>query len=194
MILYSFVRCPFAIRARSTLLACKIEYEHREVNLKDKPQSLLEYSHKGTVPVLVLDDGTVIDESFDIMTWAIAQADPAKLYRAQGQDLIQDTMDNFLPGVYQCKYPERYQVDHAQVRQNNQKWLQRLEQLLTKTSFVIDNDLSYVDLAILPFIRQWRHIDIDYFTSLKQTNAWLNKITEQDFFQKAMLKHPVWQD
>lgn len=195
MILYSFKRCPFAIRARSVLIACGVQYEHREVNLKDKPKSLLEFSPKGTVPVLVLDNKQIIDESIDIIKWAIGENDPLALARPNSADvIIDDTMSNFLPGIYQCKYPERYDVDHEEIKQKNRLWLQSKDKILSKQKYLFDDSISYVDFAVFPFFRQWRHIDQEFFESLNATNTWLESILAQDFFDKVMQNHPVWQD
>lgn len=184
------------MRARTALILCGHTYEHREVNLKDKPKSLLTYSPKGTVPVLILADGTVIDESLDIIKWAIKTNDPQHLARPiTAEAILNDTMANFLPGIYQCKYPERYDVDQELVRANNREWLLALEKILSKQTYIIDQKLSYIDLAIYPFIRQWRHIDTDYFiTNFKATNNWLTKITNADFFELVMANHITWQD
>lgn len=194
MILYSFIRCPFAIRARLALNYCGLNYEIREVNLKQKPKSLLEYSPKGTVPVLILDDGTIIDESFDIMKWAISTSDENKLSRPnESISIIEDCMKNFLPGVYHCKYPERYDVDPSLAKAKNQEWLKKLEAILEQ-EFVIDNKISIADLAIFPFIRQWQNIDEDFTKNLKNTTRWLQTITKSEQFKKAMVKQSIWLD
>ena len=193
MFLYSFKRCPFAIRARMTLLACGIKYEHREVNLKQKPDSLIKYSPKATVPVLVLNDSEIIDESFDIMLWAIRQKDPLSLgCDSKYETIVEDCMQNFLPGVYHCKYPERYDVDINAARNANIAWLAKFEQELATKKFLVSNRITYIDLAIFPFIRQWWHIEPD--SEFVKINNWLEDIKAKEFYKLAMQNFEVWQD
>lgn len=195
MILYSFKRCPFAIRARMTLIACGLDYEHREVDLKQKPKSLLQYSPKGTVPVLVLKDKTVIDESIDIMRWAIKQKDPMSLARANAsQAIINSTMSEFLPRIYHCKYPERYDVDHQEAKTKNQNWLIEFNSVLASNNYVLDDRLSLHDLAIFPFIRQWHNIDQEFTENQANIMRWLNAISCTEFFDQAMTKYPIWSE
>lgn len=194
MILYSFKRCPFAIRARMSLIACEIFYEHREVDLKNKPRSLIEYSPKATVPVLILDDGSVIDESYDIIKWAIRNNDPCKLSREQADEtIIEDTMQNFLPRIYHCKYPERYDTDKNQALELNRKWLAQFNED-NSNRYVFDDNLSYIDIAIFPFVKQWHYIDKEFTESQAWVFSWLNRIYQSEIFEKTMNNYPKWQD
>jgi|688.fasta_scaffold22095_7 glutathione S-transferase len=213
-ILYSFIRCPYAIRARLALCCAKTVYELREVRLKDKPVSLLEYSPKGTVPVLILPDRTVIEQSLDIMFWALeknntkqnSQYTNQPLLSLSGKDkeyadyLIKENDGNFKYALDRYKYPNRYANDENQNstslewRNEAEKFLKELENQLNPHAYLFGDQLSYADLALMPFVRQFAKVDPEWFCNspYKQLNNWLNKIEQSDLFETVIRKYEPW--
>lgn len=200
-ILYSFRRCPYAMRARSALIISGIELDHREVELRDKPAEMLTASPKGSVPVLVLQDGSVIDESWDIMLWAL---------RTQGTHhwlgenechvtatlpLLHENDSTFKQALDRYKYPERF-PEHPQrfYREQGEAFLQRLETRLTEAPYLLGDTFSIADAALLPFIRQFAAVDSAWFSTAPypKLRAWLTRYTESEMFAKVMRKFPVW--
>ena len=198
-ILYSFRRCPYAIRARLAIKISNVKIELREVKLSDKPKEMLECSAKGTVPVLKLPDGTVIDESRDIMTWALKQHDPqhwlpATLNDTQETNALIDLNDNeFKQHLDHYKYADRFpeqSIEHY--RQQAEKFLQQLEEKLTKTDYLLNNTISLVDMAIFPFIRQFAFVDKSWFDQSQyvKCQAWLKTLLDGQLFTDVMKKSP----
>jgi glutathione S-transferase len=191
-ILYSFRRCPYAIRARMALQYAKIYPEIIEVNLKDKAPSFLHAAPKGTVPALILDNGTLIDESMDIINYALQQHDPDQWHPKNMQPsltLIHLNDTHFKQAVDCCKYATRYTTQ--QYLQAQQKCIQILTQwdaLLTKQPFFHGNHFGLADLALLPFIRQCLHLKL-YQTHplLPALRAWLQHNTTSKLFLSVML-------
>ncbi|MBW8076557.1 MAG: glutathione S-transferase [Gallionella sp.] len=201
-ILYSFRRCPYAMRARCALVTSGISVEHREVMLRDKPAAMLAASPKGSVPVLVLADGQVIDESWDIMLWALRQHDPQGwlgkdgLYAQAALPWVHENDTGFKRALDRYKYPERF-PEHPQeaYRAMGEAFLQRLEQRLTVTPYLLGNTLSVADAALLPFVRQFSAVDSDWFASAPypKLRGWLERFTSSELFAQVMQKTPVWQ-
>jgi glutathione S-transferase len=201
-VLYSFRRCPYAMRARMALYYSGINCELREVNLRDKPDSLFEISPKGTVPVLQLKDGTVIDESLDIIKYSISQNDPEKIGELDKE--MQSRVDNIISAndiefvglLRKYKYFENYQ-EQTQVAYRNQIetiFLEKYEDILKGNKFLIGKK-SIADIAVLPFIRQFAFVERDWFFSSKYKNMinWLNAAIENDIFENVILaKHDMW--
>lgn len=190
-ILYSFRRCPYAIRARMALKYSGIAVEIREVKLNNKPQQMLDYSAKGTVPVLILDNDKVIDESLDIMLWAISQHD-SNNWRVEGFEQLIDENDNvFKKHLDQYKYSIRY-PEHSKeyYRQQGEIFLQQLEQRLEKHKYLLCEQITIADVAIFPFIRQYAHVDKQWFdqTPYRQLQSWLNEFLQSDLFHAVMKK------
>ena len=165
-ILYSFRRCPYAMRARLALAASGLACELREVVLRDKPTDLLEASPKGTVPVLVLPNGDVIDQSLDIMRWALRQHDPEQWLRPERdtpsamEALIAQCDDEFKADLDRYKYPDRYPgADPLAHRQAGAAFLASLETRLSATACLFGSQASLADMAIAPFVRQFAHTD-----------------------------------
>ena len=199
-VLYSFRRCPYAMRARLALLAAGIRCELREVALSQKPPSMLLVSPKGTVPVLVLSDA-VIEQSLDIMLWALKQNDP------QGW-LPADTtaLDEQLQFITQCdgdfkhhldryKYPSRYQLtDGLSDRQAGTVFLISLNQRLESNAFLSGDKWGLADAAIAPFVRQFAHTDPEWFASQpwEKLITWLNDFENSTAYQQAIHKYKVW--
>ena len=202
-ILYSFRRCPYAIRARLAINVGNIKVELREVKLADKPKELIACSPKGTVPVLQLTDGTIIDESKDIMLWALKENDPSnwlvtETVKKQETNRLIDINDNeFKQNLDHYKYADRFPEQTMEYyRQQGEIFLQLLEKKLNETKYLISDTISLADMAILPFIRQFAYVDKDWFdqTDYKKLQAWLNYFLNTSIFKKTMEKQPVWKN
>ncbi len=202
--LYSFRRCPYAMRARLAIAQSGIHCELREVVLKDKPQQLIELSPKATVPVLLTADDKVIDESIDIAFWALAQHDPDNWYQSLTSEqheqmlaLIENNDGEFKYFLDRYKYADRYpEQDERFYREQGEKTLTRLEQLLTEHDCLLRDSWTLADIALLPFIRQFAFVDKDWFDSAPypRVRAWLEAFLESDLFRSVMNKYPQWQE
>lgn len=199
-ILYSFRRCPYAIRARMALGYAGIQYELREVVLKTKPQAMLELSSKGTVPVLQLED-KVIDESVDVLHWALQQSDPQDwLQPGFPHSLVSRCDDYFKFHLDRYKYSDRFpEQDAATYLAAAVQYLLELEHLLSDSgdldSFLLGDRISWVDVAIFPFVRQFAFVDKPAFDRLDtpKLQAWLGYFLESNLFNSVMRKYPMWQ-
>lgn len=196
-ILYSFRRCPYAMRARMALRYAGLNCELREVVLRDKPASMLEYSAKGEVPVLVLPD-QVIDESLDVMSWALGVSDPdgwLKLQHEKSAELIKRFDVEFKPILDQYKYADRHpERTQGEYRIAALPYLGELNSLLGANDYLMGEKLSFADVALFPFIRQFAHVDKPWFDSSEYTNLirWLNSLLESELFLSVMKKYPQW--
>ena len=195
-ILYSFRRCPYAMRARMALAVSAIIYEIREVALKAKPEAMLQASAKGTVPVLVLP-GRVIDESLDIMLWALEQNDPEQWlsYGAAALELISANDQLFKFHLDRMKYANRYPAaEPNEHRAAAIKLLAPLEGRLANHSFLFGAAPSLADIAIFPFVRQFAHADVAAFADepLPCLQKWLAQWEASALFLSVMTKHAVW--
>ncbi len=196
-ILYTFRRCPYAMRARLAITYAGIEVEKREILLKAKPQAMLDASPKGTVPVLVLEGGQVIDESLDIMLWALQQHDPDAWlsHQAQALTLIDINDNTFKPWLDKYKYAERFpEHSKAYYRKQSGNFLQTLETMLEQHTFLHANQPSLADYAIFPFIRQFAFVDKAWFEQAPypKLQVWLTKHLQSDLFEKIIAKQPLW--
>ena len=198
-ILYSFRRCPYAIRARLAIKASGINVQLREVILKAKPAEMLTISPKGTVPVLQLSDGRVIDESIDIMYWALAQHDIDAWLDAEClQDiktLVKQNDNEFKYYLDRYKYADRYpQHSPLYYRQQAEAVLQHLECRLGLQRYLLRDNICFADIAIFPFVRQFAHVDKTWFYGSKYKNLqrWLDALLESDLFLSVMKKQQVW--
>jgi glutathione S-transferase len=200
-ILYSFRRCPYAMRARLAIQYTGVPVELREVVLRDMPASLLAVSPKGTVPVLVLTDGSVIDESWDIVQWALRQNDPDNWlgsnaeYLDEANDLIGTNDGPFKVSLDCYKYADRYPEHSAEFyRSQGEVFLEQLEQRLGKTQFLLSDKPTVADAVIFPFIRQFAAVDRNWFDATKYSllRTWLDNWLESDLFAAVMKKYPVW--
>ncbi|MFC1747616.1 glutathione S-transferase [Pseudomonadota bacterium] len=200
-ILYSFRRCPYAIRARLAVKASGVQVVLREVKLADKPPSLFEYSAKATVPVLVLPDKTVIDESRDVMRWALAQHDPASWLpkdekeTEQVNSLIDWNDGAFKQHLDRYKYADRY-PEHPMTyyRQQAEEFIAELETRLKHSRYLGGDCFSLADAAIFPFIRQFAHVDKHWFdqTEYSHLQAWLETLLKWPLFLSVMDKYAPW--
>ena len=191
--LYSFRRCPYAMRARMALRYSGVPVEIVEVSLKAKPSEMLAISPKGTVPVLDAD-GRVIDESLEIMRWALAQNDPQG-WLLDGDsriaELIEANDQGFKVDLNRYKYAERYPEQPMEVyRAQGAVFLQRLEGLLQDRDYLLADHPSLADIALLPFVRQFAHVDREWFaqTPYPRLQAWLHNFLESDLFTSIMKK------
>ena len=196
-ILYSFRRCPYAMRARLALHVSGQAVEHREILLRDKPQAMLDASPKGTVPVLVLPDGQVLDESLDIMRWALGRNDPEDWLAdcAQGQTLIAACDGPFKHHLDRYKYASRYEnADAEQHRTKACDFLDELNQRLADHANLLGDSMRLADAAIFPFVRQFAMTDRDWFDAqpLAGVRAWLDRHLAGPRFAAIMTKHPLW--
>ena len=193
-ILYSFRRCPYAIRARLALAVSGIAVEHREVKLRDKPAEMLAASPKGTVPVLVLPDGAVIDESIDIMRWALARNDPEDWLAGDDPALIAANDGPFKHHLDRYKYPERYAADDVDHRAAALAILEGLEALLSERAFLGGERFGLADAAILPFVRQFAAVDREWFAAqdLARVQAWLAAFVGSRLFEVVMAVREPW--
>ena len=199
--LYSFRRCPYAMRARLGLLFADLPVELREITLKNKPAKMLAISPKGTVPVLQLADGVVIEESRDIMEWALEQQDPQELMNPktlhQGNTLIEQNDQEFKHWLDRYKYADRHlEMTQTEYRQKGEAFLQILEALLTKNTYLLGDSVTIADIGIMPFVRQFAHVDRDVFYSLPypKLQIWLKNWLAHPLFIQAMTKFQPWQD
>ena len=189
------------MRTRLGLLFAEMKVELREITLKNKPAQMLAISPKGTVPVLQLLDGTVIEESLEIMVWALEQQDPQGLLDAevlqQATALIEQNDNEFKHWLDRYKYADRHlEMTQTEYRQRGEAFLQVLEELLTKNSFLLGGNATIADVGIMPFIRQFAHVDRDVFYSLPYPNLqlWLQHWLEHPYFIQAMAKFQPWQE
>ena len=200
-ILYSFRRCPYAMRARLALQVSGLAVEHREIALKNKPVEMLRASPKGTVPVLVLADGTVLEESLDIMRWALGRNDPQgwlggdDAYRQDAWDLIARNDGEFKFHLDRYKYPHRYGLaDGLAHRELAREFLDVLQDRLARHSFLAGARFGLADAAIAPFLRQFAHTDAAWFAAQAWGHLaqWLQDFETSAAFAKVMEKHPLW--
>lgn len=200
-VLYSFRRCPYAMRARMALKYAGIKVIVREVTLKHKPADMLNASPKGTVPVLQIDQEHVIDESLDIMQWALAQSDPDN-WLEQGASQISSELIACNDGPFkllldQYKYADRYPQHPAEHYRTQAVTLllQPMEQRLSSTPWLLGTGLSMADMAIFPFVRQFAMVDMPWFkgSGLDALGHWLDRLTNSALFLSVMPKIAPWQ-
>ena len=199
-ILYSYRRCPYAMRARMALKYAGIEVEHREIELRNKPRSMLLVSPKGTVPVLCMGD-VVLEQSVDIMRWAMKQSDPADWVNVDdeiAQAWIEKNDGPFKVLLDQYKYPNRFPELDPEVVLNEalQIMLLPMEKALQRSQYLLGDKMTWVDVAIFPFIRQFAMVDPKKFEQLPvpAVKVWLSQHLESELFNAVMHKHPVWLD
>lgn len=193
-LLYSFRRCPFAIRARLALLASRSVCVIREVKLSAKPPELLAASPKATVPVLVLPEGDVLEQSLDIMRWALAQNDPAGWLDRQDDQLIETNDGPFKHHLDRTKYPERHGSDAETHRTACLELLRPLDDRLKLAPFLCGEAMGLTDAAILPFVRQFASIDRSRFDAqpLPHVRSWLDRLIASELFDAAMVRLAPW--
>jgi len=193
-VLYSFRRCPYAIRARLALAISETVCGWREVHLARKPDAMLAASPKGTVPVLVLGDGTVIDESILIMRWALAGNDPEGWLDRDDADLIERNDGPFKHDLDRYKYPDRHQSDVLAHRESGMQFLRTLDSRLSTSSQLCGPKRGLADAAIMPFVRQFAAVDREWFAAqpIPHLLAWLAAHLESPLFAAIMVKAEPW--
>ena len=193
-ILYSFRRCPFAMRARLALAVSRTTFELREVKLAAKPAAMLEISPKGTVPVLVLPDGHIIDESLPIMSWALTRCDPEGWLDRNDAALIAANDGPFKHDLDWYKYPERHAADPRAHRENGLKFLREVDAVISAGDRLGGGTPGLTDAAIFPFVRQFAAVDQEWFDaqSLPYLRPWLDHYFKSDLFQSIMLRVAPW--
>ena len=175
--------------------------ELREVLLRNKPPSMLEYSAKGTVPVLILQDGNVIDESLDVIDWALNLNDPDDWQRSKDtkktKELIKINDGEFKYHLDRYKYSKRYDNEDPEFhRKKCLKFIESINNELNNSKYIFDDNISYADIVLLPFIRQFRIADIEWFDSLPYDNLkkWLSSFLESSLLNSIMKKYDLWQE
>ncbi|MFP2874256.1 glutathione S-transferase [Acetobacter tropicalis] len=193
-ILYSFRRCPYAMRARLALVASQTECVVREIRLAAKPEAMLAASPKGTVPVLVQPDSTVLEESLDIMRWALSQADPSHWLEGVKPQLIEQNDTAFKYHLDRYKYATRYGSDPAYHQAEAVRILRNLENILSVEEFLQGNHFGLTDAAIAPFVRQFAATDPAWFQALPlpAVQNWLNRFLTSRLFEQVMVRYAPW--
>jgi len=207
-VLYSFRRCPYAMRARLAMAVSGHRCELREIVLRDIPPEMLAASPKATVPVLVLPGGEVLEQSLDIMRWALRRNDPVGWLPSDSaspeaqQTLISANDGPFKRDLDRYKYPNRYAGEHAgddkafaqTHRGSAARWLMDLEALLSRHDWLCGHTASLADMALLPFVRQFAHTDPGWFAAQPwpRLGAWLRRWESSGLFQHVMEKCPPW--
>ena len=201
-ILYSFRRCPYAIRARLAIAASGQTCALREVVLRNKPPEMISVSPKGTVPVMVLPDGQIIEESLEIMYWALNKNDPGSWLTPMNSKcgdvdmLLAENDGSFKNNLDRYKYPTRYKVsDPLHHRRQGEEFIRKLNGRLSKTVYLCGDNLTFTDAAVVPFIRQFANNDREWFNTLNLPGIqrWLQAILESDLFLSVMEKYPAWE-
>ena len=201
--LYSFRRCPYAMRARLALRLCKIECIIREISLKAKNSEFLKVSPKGTVPVLVLPNGKVLEESLDIINWSLEQNDPNKLKVSDkvtkkiNYKYIQLFDKDFKFHLDRYKYSSRYNISNSEIHRNKARnILTEINTMLEGKDYIGGQCMSLLDISILPFVRQYRIADINWFDNhlgLRNINNWVNIFLNTEILASIMTKYKVWE-
>ena len=195
-ILYSFRRCPYAMRARLALAVSASMCELREVKLSAKPPAMLAASPKGTVPVLVLPDGTVIDQSLDIMRWALTCNDPEGWMERDDPELIARNDTAFKHDLDRYKYPERHQSNPQEYRASGLAFLLDLDARLASGAHLCGDSRGWADATIFPFVRQFAAVDPAWFEAqpVRHLQRWLAGHLQSDLFAAIMVRHRPWQE
>lgn len=200
-ILYSFRRCPYAMRARLAIKASGIIVEIREVELKNKPKEFLGISPKATVPIVCISSKQIIEESLDIMEWALKINDPLKLLkyeklnRIEIHNILNKLENEFKQNLDRYKYSSRFDLPSPKLyRDKNLQTLNEFNNLLQNNKGICSSHLSLLDYAIFPFIRQFRNVNSVWFDSLelKFLQTWLYELIDSDEFSSIMKKYEIW--
>lgn len=202
-ILYSLQNCPYAMRARMAIYKSKRSVIIRAIKLNNKPDEMLTASPKGSVPVLVMEEGAlVIDESLEIMLWALDQSDPADLLlrenplaRLKMIEFISNFEQAFIPAFNLYSSAKRYHEDNVvELREKCEVYLQQLEQRLTMHKHLFADEESLVDIALMPFLRKFARIERQWYlqSPYPLVRQWLNSYLQSKTFSKVMEKHELW--
>ena len=201
-ILYTFRRCPYAMRARLAIKASGVIVEIREIEIKNKPEQLLCISPKATVPVLYISSQTIIQESLDIMKWVLKINDPLKLLKYEKlnkfevHNILNILENDFKQNLDRYKYPSRFDNPNPQLyRDKNLKILNEFNNLLQNNKGIYSSHLSLLDYAIFPFVRQFRNVNSVWFDSLELRflHSWLYELIDSEEFSAIMNKNQIWE-
>ena len=195
-ILYSFRRCPYAMRARMAIAISQTPVRLREIILRDKPIEMVEASPKATVPVLV-DGDNIIDESLAVMQWALNKNDPEDWRGSIDPQLIEENDGPFKHHLDRYKYATRYaDIDPQEHRTAGFEFLEKLDSQLEESAFLNGDKRGFCDVAIFPFVRQFRIPNAEWFDSAPIPNVqrWLKSLMASDLFLTVMKKYPTWND
>ena len=205
-ILYSLQHCPYAMRARLAILLAQQKVQLRAITMKNKPAEMLEVSPKGTVPVLLLNENErnqkVIEESLDIMLWALNRNDPDNLLYSQQDDalpemlkIIEENDSQFKPKLEKYKRAKRFHNDdEEQCRLECEPFIQQLEQRLAQHEYLMGAKPSLLDYALLPFVRQFSKVNRPLFLKgdYSHLQRWLSNHLQSRLFSKTMALYPLW--
>ena len=185
------------MRARLALAYSGIDYEHREILLKNRPDELYALSPKGTVPVLQLNDKTVIDESIDVMKWALAQSDPEHWYTENIEvqnSLIDQNDGDYKKWLDKYKYHVRFKDgSYEEYQYAVGEILKTYESILSKSPYLCGDKVTLADMALFPFIRQGAYVDLNWFNAqFPKLSTWLKIFKESELFETIMKKYTVW--
>jgi glutathione S-transferase len=198
-ILYSFRRCPYAMRARIALKYSEVTYIHREIKLSNRPNELYKISPKGTVPVMMISEKKVIEESIDIMHYALQNKDLKNLYKSnlEKQDnLIKKNDDQFKKALDRYKYHIRFKDKSYEFYQKDiAVFLNEYEIILRNQKYLINEYITLSDYAIFPFIRQCAHVDLVWFkNNFEHLVFWLEELKSSELFLSIMKKYDIWSE
>jgi len=198
-ILYSYVDCPFCMRARMALAASGIRCELREVALPDKPKELLAASAKGTVPVLVLSDGTIIDESMDIIHWALAQNDPLnwrqfEIPQVEMKALMEENDNRFKKAMLAASKPEKLSEEDGATDWHEVAldFLGKLERKLDSFRYLAGNHITLADICIVPFVLLYAENKPDIIAQFPKLSVWIEGFRHSDIYRRVMTDCPAW--
>jgi len=201
-ILYSLQNCPYAIRARFAITRAQKRVQIRAVKLNNKPKEMLIASPKGSVPILVIDECHIIEESLEIMLWALSESDPMDLLHRQSpvavnemMHLINDFEDAFIPALEAYCCAKRYHESNLiECRQACEVTLKTLEEHLLKHAFLYAETESLLDIALFPFIRKFARVEKQWYrqSPYPKLRIWLNNYLKSPVFTKVMAKHELW--
>ena len=201
-IIYSLRNCPFAMRARIAIYKSQQPVLLRDLVLSDKPAEMLTASPKGTVPVLVTPNGTVIEESFEIMLWALSMSDPDDLLFTGDEKMLDKMLaliylfdSEFKGDLENYKCAKRYsETNIIECREACEVYIAQLERLLTEHKYLMADRESLADIALLPFIRQFARVERQWYlhSPYPHVRQWLNNYLQSKMFSKVMAKHELW--
>lgn len=201
-VLYSFRRCPYCMRAHMGLKNAGLKIQLREVDLKEMPEEALAISAKATVPLLVMPDTSVIDESWDILKWSLEQNDPDnwlgenKQFLLEAEMLVETNDFSFKDELDHYKYADRFPENSEQhYRAACEEFIEELEDMLCENTYLLADQITIADIAVFPFIRQFSLVDITWFeqSPYPMVRQWLEQLIAGELFQNIFQKHSNWQ-
>ncbi|MCG9640479.1 glutathione S-transferase [Vibrio sp. Isolate34] len=203
-ILYSLRRCPYAMRGRMGIALSQQKVLLREIVTKDKPSELLASSPKGTVPVLVLPQGTIIEQSIEVMIWALEQNDPQDLMRSSEPELNQEILEliarndnEFIGHLEKYRASVRYRnIDTEQRRKTCEGFISELESKLAQHEYLFGDTPSLADFAVMPFVSQFVRVEKKWFvkSEYQSVGRWLRAHLDSKLYTQVMKQYPLWNE